>query len=764
MSAAARVVPLLLALMSTSLAAQLQADFSASPMAGPNTLTVQFADLTTGGTVILWIWDFGDGSTGTQQNPVHVYDAPGSYTVTLQAVVSIFSSDTETKIDYITVDAADFQPEFSASPTSGPMVLTVLFEDLTVGSAPTSWLWDFGDGSTSTEQDPAHDYVEAGTYDVSLTAFVGQQSEEIAKPGLVTVDPVSLSLPVFAPSVKSGKAPLTVVFENLTPETLPATHDWDFGDGASVSAGALQDVIHTYEASGQYSVSVTSHFGDQQESSTLPFVVTVQPANAFALGEPISWPVEGAPAWLEAIDVTSDGHPDLVTFGPADGEIRVLQNDGEAAFSPLPGSAVDGEATTWRFADVDVDGDLDVVLRVTHPSGGILTMLGDGAGAFQVLGHSVLDQSFAVFHDVGDLLEDGLPDVLLSTGILPGVGGGVLGPEVASELPIGSKSNPHEYRIGEFNGDGTLDVARAMLPFAGGQATVRVYQGDGLGGFTAFPASLHGEIAYAIWDLECGDIDGDGLDDAVATVDEICEQVLAHLPGLSDPPGSNNATVSMQTSPKSTDMELADLDGGGALEVVFLQGTQLYAAHVLIPLADTLPDFESYGTSVTVVSDLDADELAVADFDSDGLVDVATLAAGSDHVEVRLNALPDPGFVNVGGGLGGSAGTPELAGAGLLVDGQAVTASLSGAMPGGITGILLGLSDLNQAFKGGTLVPAPDVVEFGLPTDAQGALELRTEWPAGIGVGFTLWLQVWIADVGAPQGWAASNGLRITVP
>jgi len=57
---------------------------------------------------------------------------------------------------------------FTVSPPSGDIPLAVSFADGSSGS-PTSWLWDFGDGTTSTEQNPRHTYVSPGTYGVTLT-------------------------------------------------------------------------------------------------------------------------------------------------------------------------------------------------------------------------------------------------------------------------------------------------------------------------------------------------------------------------------------------------------------------------------------------------------------------------------------------------------------------------------------------------------------------------------------------------------------------
>jgi hypothetical protein len=81
----------------------LSADFSASPgTTGDKPFTVDFTDDSTGD-IIIWNWNFGDGNTSDEQNPTHEYEESGTYTVTLQVFNDAQGSDTEQKIDYITV-------------------------------------------------------------------------------------------------------------------------------------------------------------------------------------------------------------------------------------------------------------------------------------------------------------------------------------------------------------------------------------------------------------------------------------------------------------------------------------------------------------------------------------------------------------------------------------------------------------------------------------------------------------------------------------
>ena len=144
------------------------ADFTTDPTSGEAPLTVNFTDQSANNPTS-WQWDFGDEGTSTEQNPAHIYNNAGTYTVSF-TVTNEYGTDTETKTDYVVVNETDSTPvaDFTANPTSGTAPLTVNFTDQSTNN-PTSWQWNFGDGRTSTEQNPAHIYNSAGTRTVSLT-------------------------------------------------------------------------------------------------------------------------------------------------------------------------------------------------------------------------------------------------------------------------------------------------------------------------------------------------------------------------------------------------------------------------------------------------------------------------------------------------------------------------------------------------------------------------------------------------------------------
>jgi PKD repeat protein len=133
-----------------------------------------------------WIWDFGDGTSSMKRNPTHVYSGTGTFTVSLIASNAL-GSDSLTRSSYIVViEPMAPQADFLASPTLGFAPLTVTFTDQSSHS-PTTWLWHFGDGSTSTEQNPTHTFTLPGIYTVTLTASNLQGIDTIVKHNIITV-------------------------------------------------------------------------------------------------------------------------------------------------------------------------------------------------------------------------------------------------------------------------------------------------------------------------------------------------------------------------------------------------------------------------------------------------------------------------------------------------------------------------------------------------------------------------------------------------
>ncbi len=118
----------------------------------------------------------------------------------------------------------------------------------------------------------------------------------------------------------------------------------------------------------------------------------------------------------------------------------------------------------------------------------------------------------------------------------------------------------------------------------------------------------------------------------------------------------------------------------------------------------------------------------------------------------------------LGSGVAGTLGVPQLAGAGSLVADEPVTLTLTAAKPGALAVLVIGVSALNAPFKGGLLVPHPDVLLAGLPVDPSGSLALSGAWSPDVPGGVPVYFQAWIPDPLATKGLAASKGLSATTP
>ncbi len=123
-----------------------------------NNSIIDFHDESTGNPT-KWYWNFGDGSTSTLQNPSHQYPQSGYYYVTLR-VFNLAGSNQKTQL----VNLNAFLPDPYFIYTEGENY-TINFQDISTGN-PTSWNWIFGDGGTSTLQNPSHQYPAMGTYSV----------------------------------------------------------------------------------------------------------------------------------------------------------------------------------------------------------------------------------------------------------------------------------------------------------------------------------------------------------------------------------------------------------------------------------------------------------------------------------------------------------------------------------------------------------------------------------------------------------------------
>ena len=294
------------------------ADFTANPTSGTTPLNVSFTDQSTN-TPTSWQWDFGDGNSSIEQNPTHIYQNAGYYTVEL-TVTNDYGSDTVIKNNYITTGNAP-AADFTGNPTSGTAPLTVNFTDQSTNE-PTSWQWDFGDGNSSTEQNPEHTYQDAGTYTVVLTVNNDYGSDTEIKNGFINVTTAgSAPIAEFTGIPTSGAAPLTVNFTDQSTNA-PTNWQWDFGDGNS---STQQNLVHTYQDAGMYTVVliVTNSYGSDTEVKSDYIIASsgIPPVAAF-----IATPTSGTAPLTVAFTDESINSPTSWQWDFGDGNSSIEQN------------------------------------------------------------------------------------------------------------------------------------------------------------------------------------------------------------------------------------------------------------------------------------------------------------------------------------------------------------------------------------------------------------------------------------------------------
>ena len=222
--------------------AQVNADFNVSNTNGCAPFLVDFLDISNGN-IISWKWDFGNGVTSNKQNPTYIYSKPGFYTVTLTASNGT-SSDIEIKSSLIRVNAPPL-PNFSVKKNKGCAPHTTQFTDLSIPQSGTiiNWYWAFGNGLTSTNQNPKSTFTEIKKYNTYLKITDINGCEAILiKDSLIELDGPKANF-IFD-SVICG-LPANVLFLNQSKGN-NLDYYWEFGDGYT-STSEIPG-IHSYTA------------------------------------------------------------------------------------------------------------------------------------------------------------------------------------------------------------------------------------------------------------------------------------------------------------------------------------------------------------------------------------------------------------------------------------------------------------------------------------------------------------------------------------
>ncbi|MGZ5280719.1 MAG: PKD domain-containing protein [Bacteroidia bacterium] len=232
------------------------ANFKVDVSKGCAPLTVAFTDLSKKGShdIISWLWDFGDGNTSTNQHPKNTYTLTGNFDVTLIVKDKNGCSHTITKAKTIIVPPKP-KVSFTVSDSvacEAPLNITFTAQATSGIGGPLKYLWDFGDGTTSTKQNPQYKYTNKGSYSISLTVTdTANCSATYKKAFFINI---GREKPDFSFTPNTGCAPLNVSFTNLTtPANAGTTYSWKFGDG---NTSTSTNPVNNFSNSGAYTITL----------------------------------------------------------------------------------------------------------------------------------------------------------------------------------------------------------------------------------------------------------------------------------------------------------------------------------------------------------------------------------------------------------------------------------------------------------------------------------------------------------------------------
>jgi len=247
---------------------------------------IQFTNTSVLPTAATFSWDFGDGNSSTEENPTHVYTSQGTYEVELIIEMAGCIASTTQMLMVEPGPIVDFEPSKNC------FGQIVNFTNNSSGAFITAYEWDFGDGTSSTLENPAHSYATAGTKSVTLTAFTsnGCDFSFIKDIEIAPLAAVDFST---APACSGQSIQFT---EEVILEGIGVTdYLWTFNPGNPTATSNLQNPNFTFAEAGTYAVTLQVTTADgcvSQNTKTVEVAESPQPEisfNAACLGESITF-------------------------------------------------------------------------------------------------------------------------------------------------------------------------------------------------------------------------------------------------------------------------------------------------------------------------------------------------------------------------------------------------------------------------------------------------------------------------------------------
>ena len=495
-------------------------------------------------------------------------------------------------------------------------------------------------------------------------------------------------------------------------------------------------------------------------------------------------------------DVDGDGHLDLVIGAPLD-DLHGLQSGRVAVHSgvtgdvllELHGSAQNRFGTSVaRAFDMDRDGLDDILIGVPGANNGF-----GRADLYALPSGDLLHSQGFIFQELfgdevvgfGDITGDGVPDYGVATAFTDGglaqmdyegclygyggAGGGIPGyPQPCAPIFCDA--------AGDVNGDGVNDYLLGEWEYAiNDKRFVALRSGVS---HASLDSLIESDVVDEVGAFAGRDVDGDGQPEYLFTYTDSSQSQVAQVRRI--PQGGSKAilftiTLTAVDYPGLGPIAHAcfcDVSGDGRPDVLLGfpdASTPVLGWGSVLAFDGEAPHaflFRIDGESTSSSSTFPEALVALDDLDGDGIDEfaVGVDATSSKPGAVRVYSRPrwEAAWLEYGPPLVGLT-VPHLAGSGLPAPLSPISIVADSAQPSSMASMVLGLGSLMQLFKGGFLLATPDFSLGPYFTDAAGELDLSGTIPATAPPGLSLHFQLWIQDPNTPAGWAATNGLRMTV-